>query len=85
MMDEIALVPENSRNVIKHPYNSMSVAEKIQVMELVWESLRQRPDEVPSPEWHQQVLEERPRRLASGEATISSWDEAKKRLNELGS
>ena len=63
----------------------MSISEKIQVMELVWESLRQRPDDLPSPEWHRQVLEERTRRLTSGEATVSTWDEAQKRLNELGS
>ncbi len=66
------------------PLNSMSVSEKLHVLESVWASLRQIPDELPRPEWHKQVLEERARRLESGEATLSTWEDAKKRLNELG-
>ena len=32
----------------------------------------------------QVVLTERKQRLETGQATVSSWDDAKKRLNELG-
>lgn len=65
------------------PLDSMSTAEKLKVMEAVWASLRDAPD-LPTPEWHRELLAERKRRLESGEATLSSWDEAKRRLNELG-
>ena len=65
------------------PLDSMSTIEKLKVIETVWASLRQAPD-LPTPEWHRKLLAERKRRLVSGEATISSWEDAKKRLNELG-
>ena len=42
------------------------------------------PSELPVPDWHRELLAERRRRIESGEATISSWEDAKKRLNELG-
>jgi len=62
----------------------MSVAEKLIAMEKLWDSLRDVPGNVPSPAWHQEVLEERERRLASGEATVSSLKEVRKRLETLG-
>ncbi len=66
------------------PLESMSVAEKMQLLESVWSSLCKNPGDVRSPEWHEQVLAERTRRLESGEATISSWADAKERLQKLG-
>jgi hypothetical protein len=69
---------------INLPLESMSVAEKLQVMESVWASLCKQPADVESPEWHAAILAERTRRLESGEATVSPWSEAKCRLQELG-
>ena len=66
------------------PLESMSVAEKMQVMETVWASLCQNTGDIQSPQWHQEILVERTRRLASGEATVSSWKDAKSRLFKLG-
>jgi putative addiction module component (TIGR02574 family) len=66
------------------PLDSMSVAEKVEAMERIWSSLCQKPGDVQSPEWHKDVLEERTRRLASGEATVSTWSDAKARLLKLG-
>jgi len=65
------------------PLDSMSTADKLKGMETVWASFRDAPD-LPSPEWHRELLAEQKRRLESGEATVSSWSEAKQRLNELG-
>jgi len=66
------------------PLDKMSVAEKLATMEAIWASLCNRPADVQSPEWHEKVLAERTRRLESGEATVSRWDEAKQRLRDLG-
>jgi hypothetical protein len=66
------------------PLNSMSVAQKLQLMEDVWASLCQIDGDVVSPQWHQEVLVERQRHLASGESKVSTWDEAKARLLKLG-
>jgi putative addiction module component (TIGR02574 family) len=65
-------------------FETMSVAEKIQLLEGVWQSLCVHPGDVRSPEWHREVLEERTRRLADGRATISAWADAKARLMQLG-
>ena len=62
----------------------LSVAEKVQLLESVWQSLCARPCDVKSPEWHREVLEERRRRLEVGRATISAWPDAKARLMQLG-
>jgi putative addiction module component (TIGR02574 family) len=63
---------------------ALSVAEKVQLLESVWDSLCEKTGDVRSPEWHRAVLEERKRRLESGEAKIVSWNEAKTRLLQLG-
>jgi len=64
--------------------DSMSVAEKVQLLESVWQSLCACPADVQSPEWHREVLEERRRRLEDGRVTISAWADAKARLMQLG-
>lgn len=63
---------------------TMSVAEKVQLLESVWQSLCAHPCDVRSPEWHREVLDERRRRLEDGQATISAWPDAKARLMQLG-
>ena len=63
---------------------ALSVAEKVQLLESVWESLCSQPGDVQSPEWHREVLDERRRRLEDGRATISPWTDAKARLMQLG-
>lgn len=64
--------------------DSMSVLEKLQLMEDVWTSLCENTGDVQSPDWHEEVLSERRRRLESGETKVSSWEEAKARLSKLG-
>jgi hypothetical protein len=66
------------------PLESMSVAEKVRILESVWDSLCSRSGDVHSPDWHREVLEERKRRLEEGKSTISSWADAKARLLEIG-
>jgi hypothetical protein len=64
--------------------DNMSVAEKIEAMEVLWESLCRNPADVRSPEWHKETLMARRARLASGKATVSDWSDAKQRLLDLG-
>ena len=63
---------------------TISVAEKMRLLESVWESLCAHPTDVQSPDWHREVLEDRKRRLADGRATVSTWADAKARLMQLG-
>jgi putative addiction module component (TIGR02574 family) len=70
--------------MIDLPLDSMSTAEKVRLLETVWDSLCRENGDPQSPEWHRSVLEERSRRLESGQATVSAWNEAKARLLQLG-
>ena len=63
---------------------SLSVPERLALVDRIWSSLQSDPDSVPSPEWHKNLLEERVRRLESGEATVSPLEDVKKRLDALG-
>ena len=70
--------------MINLPLDTMSTAEKLEAMEAIWASLCSDPEAVASPAWHQDVLAERKKRLESGQATVSDWRDAKKRLQDLG-
>lgn len=64
--------------------DTLSVSEKVRLLESVWDSLCSKSGDVRSPEWHREVLETRKRRLEDGRATVVSWHEAKARLLEVG-
>jgi putative addiction module component (TIGR02574 family) len=62
---------------------ALPVAEKLQLMESLWDSLCREDAEAPTvPAWHQEVLAERLSRLDSGEEPLSTWQDAKKRIRE---
>ena len=60
----------------------MSTPDKLRLMEDLWEDLSGK--ELPSPDWHGEVLAERDRLIASGEEKFVDWENAKAQLrNEL--
>ncbi|MDB4767033.1 addiction module protein [bacterium] len=63
---------------------SMSIAEKLEAINLIWSSLAQEPDSIPSPDWHAEELAARTKRLADGTTSVSDWEDAEKRFDELG-
>lgn len=69
---------------IEQVLTTMTVAEKVRLLETVWESLCREPGDVRSPEWHREILGERAQRLENGQATVSSWNDAKIRLLKKG-
>jgi putative addiction module component (TIGR02574 family) len=69
---------------IEIPLDTLSVSEKVQLLERVWGSLCSKPGDVRSPDWHREVLEARKRRLNEGRATVSPWSEAKARVLDAG-
>ena len=48
------------------PLNEMSVEEKLQTMEALWQSLSADPAAIESPAWHEEELAERERKIDSG-------------------
>ena len=59
---------------------NLSIAEKLELMERIWADLERTPDEIPSPEWHGDVLAERLAEVDAGKTEFVDWEIAKKRL-----
>lgn len=57
-----------------------SLREKFQIMETIWEELRERAETFEVPDSHKALLAERRRRVEDGEATLLDWDEVKHTL-----
>ena len=58
----------------------MSIPEKLRLMEDLWRDLSQNEGTVASPLWHGEVLEEREKRLASGQDKLLDWETSKQEL-----
>lgn len=58
------------------PLESMTLADKLEAMELLWADLSRQPEAMPSPEWHRDILQERRRRAAEGTLKFLDWDTA---------
>ena len=64
------------------PIENLSLAEKLLLMERLWEDLSRRPSDVPSPEWHGAILAERQTAVREGRTKFVDWDIAKQRLQD---
>lgn len=64
------------------PLDQMTLAEKLRLMEALWADLSRNEQNIESPAWHGQVLEEREQRLRSGEARFIDWETAKQHLRD---
>ena len=60
----------------------MSVTERLQVMDQLWDSLTRTGNEIPSPDWHQDVLSDRKARAQRGEAKFLTLAELRSRLRD---
>ncbi|NQZ70360.1 MAG: addiction module protein [Lentisphaeria bacterium] len=58
--------------------NKMASKEKLQTMELLWDSLCHDNQEMDSPEWHGKLLAERKNKIESGTAKFLTLDELRK-------
>jgi len=57
-------------------------AEKLRLMETLWEELSRSEEEFESPAWHAEELARTEQRLAEGKEQILDWEEAKKKLRQ---
>ena len=60
----------------------MSIAERLQTVELLWDSLAQTPEAVPSPAWHGEVIAARLAKIERGEGKFLTLAELKERLQK---
>ncbi|MDO9263137.1 MAG: addiction module protein [Desulfosalsimonadaceae bacterium] len=60
----------------------MSIEEKIQTMEIIWDDLCKKADSLPSPAWHEKVLNDRENGIRNGEDVFVDWNNAKKIIED---
>jgi len=58
----------------------MTLAERLQAMELLWESISATPEKMDSPEWHGEVLNRRLAKVKAGKGTFLTVQQLKTRL-----
>lgn len=62
------------------PLDKMSVEEKIQAMESLWDDLCRKAGGVSSPSWHEELLAEREATHKRGDNEFEDWDVAKRNI-----
>ena len=68
--------------LIDLPLEKMTLADKLEAMELLWADISRRPADLPSPDWHKDVLDERRRLVVAGKLKFLDWDTAIADLRE---
>ena len=58
----------------------MTVEEKLQTMELLWDDLCSKAGDIPSPAWHEELLAHRQALHERGEDHFEDWDTAKRNI-----
>jgi Putative addiction module component len=62
------------------PIEDMTLAQQVELMELLWDHLIRTSRRVPSIEWHRQILDDGERKFEGGEAGYLDWEEAKAKV-----
>ena len=61
----------------------LSVTEKLSLMERIWVDLEKRPSEIPSPNWHGDILARLMQSIKNNESEFIDWANAKRQLLRL--
>jgi putative addiction module component (TIGR02574 family) len=58
----------------------LSLSEKLQLVEDLWDDIASGPDQLPIPEWHLEELDRRENEQSRNPQRGSSWDEVRARI-----
>jgi hypothetical protein len=64
------------------PLKDMTIEEKLQVMEAIWDDLSRNSDQLTPPAWHKKALAEREAAIERGEETFEDWETAKRNIEK---
>ena len=67
---------------IELPVSRLSLAQKLDLMETLWADLSRDQENLESPAWQEDVLNDRARALEAGRTTASEWEQAKERIRK---
>jgi putative addiction module component (TIGR02574 family) len=63
-------------------FDDLSIDEKIDYLQSLWDRIAATPEAVPVPDWHREILDERPKELSDTPDAGDSWDEVQERLRK---
>ncbi len=58
----------------------MTIEEKLQTMELLWDDLCRHEEALPVQQWQKDILDEREKLIEEQQTRFIEWEEAKKRI-----
>ena len=61
-------------------FSELSVAEKLQLVESLWDQIAESPEILPVPDWQKEELDRRHERYESNPSSGIPWEEAKRRI-----
>ena len=67
---------------IELPLSQLTLDQKLDLMEAIWDDLSRDEKTLESPAWHEEVLRDREKALAAGKISVSDWEEAKDRIRK---
>lgn len=62
--------------------DKMTIADKLQAMETIWDDLCHNVQDIGIPEWHHEVLAARAVDLREGKESFTEWETAKESIRE---
>lgn len=62
------------------PLDTMSIEEKIETMEIIWDDLCHRAKSIKSPPWHENILNKREENIKNDVEEFMDWETAKKNI-----
>lgn len=65
------------------PIHKMTLQEKLQAIDAIWNSICQQPVDEISPDWHKKELDNRLEQVTSDQAVFEDWEVVKKELQDF--
>ena len=62
------------------PLAKMTLAQKLDLIEALWDDISKDEKRLESPRWHEEILRDRQQALEAGKASVHDWDQAKERI-----
>jgi putative addiction module component (TIGR02574 family) len=61
-------------------FDELSPDEKLEYIQALWDHFAERPEDVPVPDWHREVIAQRLAAYRRGELTARPWSEIREEL-----
>jgi len=64
-------------------FDELSLEEKLDYLEALWDRIASRPEQIPVPDWHRKVLADRLAAYRAGKGTSRPWSEFRDEMRSL--